>query len=807
MRAVSLIEPLEDRIAPASVTFSANHRTATYKDASGDLVTVTTTQGQLEAGNFLFTDTTATSQLTEFSVQNSSQFNGAAITFSVTPVSGGTDKLNIGFINATNVYLAAVTVPGDLGRIVAGGSTRVGLGTLTVDSLGAQGSSTQGGLSTASTTSAISGSVGTVNIAGNLDGTLGAADFFNHPGTGNIGHLNIGGSLDGNTGTGIGQVNFTGTLGTVVIGGGIEGGGSAFSGTLDGNYGTFSKIGSVIVKGSVPDDPNPNPLGVGTSILGNSGGLSGSILATSVGTVFVAGDVLGGIGGSSGGIQGGNSLGTVTIGGSLIGGNFATGNPGEASGSGNVFAATIGSVTIGKSILGGTGLQSGEIFGTTRINKVTVMGDVHGGTAGQTVNSAAVDGLSGDIRGHAIGTVVVEGSLIGGNGVSGDTNRTGSFGGSIISQTTLGSVYIGKSVVGGSGDNSGSIATNVGNIGSVIVAGAANGVSLAGGAGASSGSIFAGGALTTLMLAQDVAGGSGDTSGSITVGENLGTLALNGGNLTKLEIGGNLKGGTANNTGDIAVFGQLKSGTIKGNVQGSSTSSGSLTDTGYIQVNSLGTLTVGGALISGTASGGGTLDSSGEIRSGTTIGNITVGGLTGNATTPVVISAAGVANLASTATSDIAIGHVTINGNVGYADIAAGYNTDTTGGKLGTGVSADAQIGTVTINGNLTATNIVAGVGPGSSGFGTAGSAALTGAGVTDMPGIISRISSIVVTGMVTSAPSGTYGIAAQQIGSATISGAPLLLTAGASNDTFAAGKEIRLPFLPAPSDLALYEV
>jgi hypothetical protein len=133
---------------------------------------------------------------------------------------------------------------------------------------------------------------------------------------------------------------------------------------------------------------------------------------------------------------------------------------------------------------------------------------------------------------------------------------------------------------------------------------------------------------------------------------------------------------------------------------------------------------------------------------------------------------------------------VTVKGAATYGDILAGYNTDTQNGTvpLGTGVSADAQIGTVTIDGNFTATNIIAGVGAGNTGFGTAGSAALSGAGIMDLPSIISKISQVIIKGAV-KPPASTadhYGIAAQYIMSANYDGKKVDLNPGPDNDTFA---------------------
>jgi hypothetical protein len=809
MRAVSLIEPLEDRIAPASVvTISPNGKTATYTDATGDTVQVTTTMGAFQSSQFIF-DPSTTGQLAELALTGNSAFTGANIVFTVFPVvtggAGGSATVNVGYIDAVNLNLGSVTVPGDLGRIdVGGGATATALGQLTVNSLGAL-TTTQGGL-TFSSVSNIIGTVTKVNVVGNLDGMIFAQDYSGHVGSGNIVQLNIGGSLyGGGSSPGPGDVFFTGTLGTAVIGGGIEGGSAAFSGSIGGyssttgGFGTLSKIGSVTVKGSVPDDPNPSPLPgvVGTSILGGSGSQSGEIAAVTVGTVSVAGDVFGGIGTASGTIQGGNNLGGVTIAGSLIGGNFQTGSPGEAASSGLVFGGNIGMVTIGKSILGGSGIGSGEVLSTGLIQYVTVLGDVNGGSAG----SASAAGSSGAIFGNAIGRVVINGSLIGGNLVIGDPNQTGNTDGVISSNTTIGSMHIGKNVIGGSGSGSGVIDTLGGAVGSLMIGGAdTTDGSVLGGSGANSGSINVGGTLGSLTLTHGLTGGSGSSSGMIEVN----------GALNFLTIGGSVTGGSADNTGTISVFGLLNSANIKGGITGSSSGATMLTNTGYVQASGIGAMVVGGALTAGTAGSGG-LDTSGAIRSTAAIRSITVGSLVGNATNPAIISAVGQANLALNATSDVTIGTVTVKGAATYGDILAGYSTDTNNGTdpLGTGVNADAQIGTVIIGGNLTATNIIAGVGPGTTGFGTAGSAALSGAGVTDLPSIISRISTIIITGSVTPTASTTdsFGIAAQYIVGATVSGKHLALAAGADNDTFAAAKDQRLPLLNASGDVFLYEV
>ena len=804
MRAVSLIEPLEDRIAPAALTISGNGKIATYTNSTGDTVQVSTSKGTFFPSQFTFN---SAGDLFELNLSSNGTFTGANILFTVIPVvspgTGGSAMVNVGYFDAQNVSLGSVTIPGDLGHIdVGGGTNPLALGKLTLDSLGTIASSTG--------TSNILGTVGVIDISGDVDGTIFAQDYHSHASTGVIGQLNIGGSLNGGAASaGPGDVFFTGALGIAVIGGGIEGGLSPYSGsiggytTTSGGLGEFSKIGAVIVKGSVPDDPNPSPFPgqVGTSILGGFGAESGAIVAVSVGGVYVAGDVFGGTGVASGAIQSGGPLGSVTIAGSLIGGNFQSGSPGEAMSSGLVSGVNVGSVVIGKNIYGGSGINSGEVLSTGTIHSVSVMGDVFGGSAG----NATTPGAAGVISANALGKVLIGGSLIGGNLVNGDVNQTGQGDGGITSATGIGIVYVGKNVLGGSGPSSGVIQTTGGGAGVIYIGGAdpIDG-SLVGGTGASSGTLLVDGSIGHLNLTHNVTGGSGAGAGAISANGNIGTLT----------IGGSITGGTADQTGVINVYGGLGNGLIDGGVTGSSSGATKLTNTGYVQANAIGSLVVDGALTSGTAGAGG-LDTSGAIRSNSFIGNISVGALIGNSTNPAIISAAGQTNLAANAKSDTAIGHITVTGAGGafgsqvstYADILAGYNTNTNSGAdpLGTGVSADAQIGSVVIDGNLMATNIIAGVGPGTTGFGTAGGAALSGTGVADLPSIISRISQVVITGTVvpTASTADSYGIAAQYIASAFYDGSAISLVAGPDNDTFPSHDHK----LGATGDIFLYEV
>ena len=157
MRDVPLIEPLEDRIAPAAVTISADGKTATYTDTNGDLVKITSSKADLRpvAIHFRSQPLRATDGVEPHGAAN---FNGSSITFSVTPPANQLNpQLSVGYIDALGVNLSSLTLPGDLGRIdVGGGASAVAIGKLFLGSLAVNGLATQGGMTTADHRSAIS---------------------------------------------------------------------------------------------------------------------------------------------------------------------------------------------------------------------------------------------------------------------------------------------------------------------------------------------------------------------------------------------------------------------------------------------------------------------------------------------------------------------------------------------------------------------------------------------------------------------------------------------------------------------------
>jgi hypothetical protein len=167
------------------------------------------------------------------------------------------------------------------------------------------------------------------------------------------------------------------------------------------------------------------------------------------------------------------------------------------------------------------------------------------------------------------------------------------------------------------------------------------------------------------------------------------------------------------------------------------------------------------------------------IVSGGVIGKASIGqSLVGlDADNPVFIAAQGKSGPKSTAQA-VAIGSVTIKGDVLNADILGGFRV---GGRY-----ADGGIGKVIVQGNWTASNISAGVddtgAPGNfvlprDGFGRNDTLFVN----DSTPEILARIASITIKGAVngTAAGGDHFGITAQQIGKLKIGTHTTIFTTG----------------------------
>ena len=206
-------------------------------------------------------------------------------------------------------------------------------------------------------------------------------------------------------------------------------------------------------------------------------------------------------------------------------------------------------------------------------------------------------------------------------------------------------------------------------------------------------------------------------------------------------------------------------------------------------------LTIGGSIIAPTIQNQNLIpfNFNGGISARDDIGTATIkGSLIGNRFNPVLITAFGQAN--PTATVDLAIGKLTVNGRVEYAQIWAGLDAVTQGGSIVE--NADAQIGQVVVGGDWIASSLTAGAFQGPDGlFGTADDVKFDGigvGGVKDVDTIFSKITSLTIGGQAYGTVGGDdhYGIVAEIVGSVKVKGGTTTfsLNAGNGNDDFFIG-------------------
>ena len=460
----STIEPLEPRIAPASVVHltDANGDIITFISSLGNLTGLVTSSGPLPDGHH-----------DQFNVNlTSSTFNGTNFSVTVTKGPHGDGHLANLIINAGSNNLGNVSIGGDLGYITVGGGTIVpAIKSLTVNSVGAfEG---ELGLSSAEASS-ISGSVGKLAIKGDMDGT-----FFDV--TQNIGSIAIGGSLIGRDGNlaDDGDIFAGAAIGNVSVQHDVRGGDASY----DGIIASTTTLGTVTIGGSV--------YGGGGEYSGTVGG------GTNVTRVAVGGSVIGGMGESSGVIYGGyhgnGTVGKVTIGGSVAGGDgIYSGLVGYLyDGTSNVSLTT---VVIGKDIIGGGATYSGGVWSDGgSIGSLTVKGSLIGGTYSFSSNSGFIESSL------QVGLISIGGSLYGEDAVGS---------GSIIAQAGITTLDIGGSIYGGGGNSDGEVDCT-GTIGVLNIHG-----SVIGGSGNGSGSVLAA-KVTTETIGGVVVPGTAISSGYV----------------------------------------------------------------------------------------------------------------------------------------------------------------------------------------------------------------------------------------------------------------------------------------------------
>lgn len=723
-----MIEPLETRIAPASLA----NNVLTYTDVDGDLVTVKTTVGTFVLANtsgggsdtftFSLPDGRGHQQLQLIDLHNGG-FDGADLTITVAKKPGGDGLANVGYINSSGHPLGIVTIPGDLGRIAAGGSDDA-IEKVSVRSMGLYGDATQaaGG----NLLSSITGGVGTFAVTTDVKDAnivVSQGGILTHP----IGTLAIGGSLIGGAGTASGSFYSDAGYGSIKIGGNIIGG----TGNSSGLIYTLSTVGPAHI-GAVT---------IGGSVIGGSSGVSGSIINPTgdLGAVKIGGNLAAGLGDLSGQIKAKTNITSMAIGGSVIGG---AGKFTDSTSGGQIYAGgDLGPVTIAHDLTGGAGDYSGAIYA------------------------------------HGLGTVTIGGSILGGGGMQS---------GAVAAFAAMGSLKIGHDVAGGSGNSSGFITAT--SITSIAIGGSLIGGYLPG--SLNTGFISAGSTIGPITIGHDVIGGAVANSGIIFANDLL----------TSLSIGGSLFGGSASFTGQIHA-GNIGSVTIGRDLQGGSISGAqaSLLDSGAIIADGhLGSVTIGGSVRAGIDnSSGGALLESATIRAGRDIGSLTVkGSLAGNHTgtdlSLVTISA--LAAVTPGDKTDLAIGKISITGRVELTQILAGYLSDGTAQRTLTPKNPDASIGPVTVGGDWVASSLAAGAmnSGGLARLGDANDAKISGSGTSTDTARVASIASISVTGRVIGSIAGAatenFGFVSEQIGSLKVGGVGMAMQLGPGNDQAALG-------------------
>lgn len=523
-----------------------------YTDIDGDFVTVRTsrgTDGDLAAG--LTLSAGAERQLEIMNIADP-VFTGTDVSVTVSRAGGGDGQAAVGAILAPNLDLGRITVAGDLGRLLAGDANGSTPGAISV----ALASSGRYGLSTGGQTlgSLVQGGIGSLRIRGDVVGVawgtiaggigtlviggslIGGTDdssglIFSE---GSIGSVRVGRSIVGGAGAASGRIVCEpGSLGTVFIGGSVIGGVGEASGTLVG-----ADAGAITIRGNLVGGDgdtsggvftlNGEGLSIGGSILGGSGDFSGAININTQTTIRIGGSVVGASGDHSGSMTGGGFV-SLFVAGSVRGGagdqsgtlgtqsaslgmarsfrvaGDITGGSGNESGTVGVLASG-GTVQVGGSLVGGSGEKSGQFF-------------VRGVQAGPIVSlGKGVIGGAGIDSGQLLAGEVVSRLTVGGDLVGGSGARAGGILLAVIPPAKCPLVFKGG-VFGGAGETSGSMTLVNGSAISI-------GRSVVGGLGQRSGSITA--STETLTIGGDVVVGGGDRSGLINIMNSVGSLVVKG---------------------------------------------------------------------------------------------------------------------------------------------------------------------------------------------------------------------------------------------------------------------------------------
>ncbi len=451
------------------------HNVLKWHDVDGDVVTLKVSKGNLANAGFNFSSPNTDFggiTLQQFDISGGKhQFAHANVTITAESVKLlatsqviGDGHVNVGAIianeqplkplqTANAVDLGVVTVDGDLARIDAGDFfSDTALTRLNVVSFGAHPETLPTGQTPVST---IVGPLGGVHIATDFGGVANNAPTLQVIGEqfGTISGLHIGGSL-------MGTVLFTSRLTTAVIGkidGSAAGHGAIEAFTANATIGSLKVLGSIT--GGSADDSGAVEVGhigkvdVG-SVIGGTGQRSGMIIAqngvgtASIGSVNVHGSIVGSSSTaadsnslSNGAIVSFGALGSVHLGGDLVGGAGSfSGSVADFGGGG------IASIFVDGNVFGGSGNQSGVVGSNAGIGLARILGSVKGGTGNSSGGITATG---------TIGSVEIDGNLQGGDSLAASTTATATAETGFISAAVIGTARIGGNIAAGTDQGAG----------------------------------------------------------------------------------------------------------------------------------------------------------------------------------------------------------------------------------------------------------------------------------------------------------------------------------------------------------------
>jgi len=295
------------------------------------------------------------------------------------------------------------------------------------------------------------------------------------------------------------------------------------------------------------------------------------------------------------------NIGSISIGGSLIGGS------GTLTDDGDIFAGgNIGKVSIRRDVTGGSGEYDGIVAAYLDMGAVAIGGSVYGGSGEY---SASIGG------GTNTTSVAVGGSVIGGVGeYSGDIYAA------FHANGTLGKVTLGGSLIGGAGEGSGMIGYSEGGGGfNVSVTTVVIGRDIVAGGALFTGDVYAdGGTIGSLTLKGSLIGGTNSNSdnsglivasgtqqsGVISIGGSIygGEVGFVNGSVDRIIIGGSVYGGDADASGIVLSGETIGLLEIRGDVIG-----GAGPSSGAVQAAAVTTLIIDGVVVPGTGTNSGTV--------------------------------------------------------------------------------------------------------------------------------------------------------------------------------------------------------